>query len=107
MDEYTVQFQVPLLGEILFAEGGGLVVFPVDHTLGWEIAEVIITLLDEEFYVNPFALSAGPPSLHAITHQAGGSDQINVEALLGELAQAQKPKATVIPIIALAAPMAF
>lgn len=66
--------------------------------------QMLVTIVEGQF---PEWISSGTPSPHAASHENGGSDEINVAGLSGLLADAQTPRATVIPIIALAAPMAF
>lgn len=106
-EEYTVAFRITNFGDIIPADGS-LIVFPVDHTIGFDIAEVAITLLDNVFYVDPVLLaSSSPPLPHAPTHEDGGSDEINVAGLSGLLADAQTPRATIVTLIALATAEAF
>jgi hypothetical protein len=105
-DEYTISFRVENFGALMAGQEGAAVFFPVEHTIGFDIAEVAISLLDAEFYVNPFT-AEGPPDPHAPSHQDGGDDEIDVTGLSGLLADAQTPRATVVTLIALGQPMSF
>lgn len=106
-DEYTVEVTIPLFGSVLEEAGGAPVFWPVTHTLGFDIAEVAISLLDEEFYVNPFALGEGPPEAHGPSHENGGSDEISIAGLSGKTADAQTPIAAVVTLLACCEPLAF
>jgi hypothetical protein len=74
-EEYTVSFRVENFGDVIESADGAFVYFPVEHTIGFDIAEVAFSLLDAEFYVNPTASAAATliPHVVGITIDGGGS----------------------------------
>jgi hypothetical protein len=62
VDEFTIEHRIADFGLIVSEEEE---FFPITHTIGWEISEVVITLLDEAFYLD---LSSSFPSGSGLTH---------------------------------------